>query len=157
MAKGIVVFYTRTGRTQRMAERITDGMRSAGVDTACKPVAQTTPGELLNYDAIVMGSPTQYGTMAWELKKLIDDTAGLHYKLDGVIGGAFSSSCHAGGGNETTILDILHAMLIHGMIIQGEPMYDHYGAVSVGEPSEDTLNKCHRYGERTGRLALKHG
>jgi len=110
---------------------------------------------LLDYNAIVIGSPTQYGTMAWEIKKLFDDTANLHYKLEGKIGGAFTSSCHAGGGNETTILDILHAMLIHGMIIQGEPMYDHYGATAVGSPSADTQMKCERYGKRIANLTKK--
>ena len=93
--------------------------------------------------------------MAWEVKKLLDDTAGLHYKLEGKVGGAFTSSCHVGGGNETTILDILHALLIHGMIIQGEPMYDHYGATGLNGLHGDTLMKCEKYGQRIARLVKR--
>lgn len=157
MANAIVVYQTRTGRTRRMAEKITEGIRSEGVFSDCREITQVSPDELLNYSAIVIGSPTQYGTMGWETKKLLDDTANLHYKLEGKVGGAFSSSCHVGGGNETTILDILHAMLIHGMVIQGEPMYDHYGATSFGEPGDDSMMKCFRYGQRIANLAKRHG
>ncbi len=152
MAKAIVLYYSRTGNTQKMAEKIAEGIRAEGIETDCKSVLNTNPQELLNYQAIVIGSPTQYGSMAWEVKKFLDDTAGLHYKLEGKVGGAFSSSCHIGGGNETTILDILHAMLIHGMIIQGEPMYDHYGATGLNGLGGDTLMKCEKYGNRIGRL-----
>jgi NAD(P)H dehydrogenase (quinone) len=149
MAK-VVIYYSRTGNTKRMAEKIAEG---AGA--ICKSVNEVTPKELLDYEAIVIGSPTQYGSMAWEVKKLLDDTAGLHNQLDGKVGGAFSSSGTVGGGSETTILDILHAMLIHGMIIQGEPKNDHYGITSVGFPSEETLNKCLRYGTRIAELCKR--
>ena len=155
MPKGIVLYYSRSGNTRNMANAIFEGMKKEGLETELKDITQTSPDELLNYDAIVIGSPTQYGTMAWEVKKFLDNTAHLHYKLDGKVGGAFSSSCHAGGGNETTVLDIINAMFIHGMIIQGEPMYDHYGAVSIGKPSTDTLMKCQRYGTRIALLAKR--
>lgn len=153
--KAIVVFYSRSGNTEKMAHSIATGIKNEGVDTEVRRVDQTSADDLLNFDAIVIGSPTQYGSMAWEVKKFLDDTASKHYKLEGKIGGAFSSSCHIGGGNETTILDILHAMLIHGMIIQGEPMYDHYGATGLNGLGGDTLMKCEKYGNRIGRLVKR--
>lgn len=149
MAK-IVIYYSRTGNTKKMAEKIAEG---AGA--VCKSVLEVTPRELLDYEAIVIGSPTQYGSMAWEIKKFLDDTASLHNKLDGKIGGAFSSSGTAGGGSETTILDILHAMLIHGMVVQGDPARDHYGITSVGFPSDDTQQKCFQQGVRIGKLCKR--
>ncbi len=132
-------------------------MRVEGVDTEVRSVSQTTPDDLLNFNAIVIGSPTQYGSMAWEVKKLLDDSANKHYKLEGKVGVAFSSSCTVGGGNETTILGILHAMLIHGMIIQGDPMYDHYGATGLNGLGGNTLMKCEDYGKRIGRLTKRVG
>lgn len=150
-----MLYYSRTGNTQKMAEWIATGIRTSGVETDLVSINNFLIQELLNYSAIIIGSPTQYGSMAWEVKKFLDDSCNLHYKLDGKIGGAFSSSCHAGGGNETTILDILHAMLIHGMIIQGEPMYDHYGATAIGVPSDDSLMKCARYGNRIASLVKR--
>ena len=96
--------------------------------------------------------PVYYGSMAAPIKKLFDDSVKFHTKLDGRIGGAFASSANIGGGNETTILDILNAMLIHGMIIQGDPKGDHYGPVSIGAPDERSQKQCLRYGERFARL-----
>lgn len=152
MPKGLVLYHSRTGNVLRMAEAITRGMRNEGLETDLKEISTTSPQEMLNYDAIVIGSPTQYGSMAWEVKKFFDESSNLHYKLEGKVGGAFSSSCHVGGGNETTILDILHAMLIHGMVIQGEPMYDHYGATGLNGLHGDTLMKCEKYGQRIAKL-----
>ncbi len=63
--------------------------------------------------------------MAAEIKKFIDESVKFHGKLEGKVGGAFSSSAQIGGGNETTIMDILKTLLIHGMIIQGSSKGDH--------------------------------
>ena len=153
--RAIVVFYSKSGSTEKMAHKIAEGIRAENVETEVRRVDQTTADDLVSFDAIVIGSPTYYGSMAWEVKRLLDNSAGKHYALDGKVGGAFSSSCHVGGGNETTILDILHAMLIHGMIIQGDPMYDHYGATSLQSPTADNLMKCVEYGKRIGRLVKR--
>ena len=58
-------------------------------------------------------------------------------------------SANVAGGNETTILDILNAMFIHGMIIHGDPQGDHYGAVSVGSPDARATKECLRMGSRS--------
>ena len=92
MAKVLLVYYSRSGNTAQMAEHIKEGLEKGGLETVSKTVAETTPEELLQYDAIVMGSPTYYGTMAAELKKLLDDSVKYHGKLDGKVGGAFTSS-----------------------------------------------------------------
>ena len=103
----------------------------------------------------VFGSPTYYGTMAFQVKKLLDESVKLHGKLDGKIGAAFSSAANIGGGNETTVLDIINAFLIHGMIIQGDPKGDHYGPVSIGAPDERAQANCKRMGKRIATLAKK--
>ena len=90
--------------------------------------------------------------MAAELKKLIDDSVSHHGSLDGKVGAAFSSSANVGGGNETTVLDILKAMLIHGMIVQGDPKGDHYGPVSINAPDKRSASMCTKLGVRTAKL-----
>ncbi len=109
----------------------------------------------MGYDGIIIGSPTYYGTMAWEIKKLFDETVTLHGKFDGKVGAAFSSSANVAGGNETAILDILNAMLIHGMIIQGDSEGDHYGPVSINAPEARSINECERLGIRVAKLLKK--
>jgi len=155
MAEALVIYYSRTGNTKKMAQAIGQGLQKEDISVAVKDVSDVKVDELLKADAIIIGSPTYYGTMAAEIKKLLDESVKFHGKLDGKIGAAFASSANIGGGNETTILDILCAMLIHGMIIQGDPQGDHYGPVAIGVPDERTLNECLRLSERIARLIKK--
>jgi len=155
MAGALVVYYSRSGNTKNMAQAITNAIKKEGVEVTLKDVKDVMVEELLKYEAIVVGSPTYYGSMAAEIKKLFDDSVKFHAKLDGKIGAAFASSANIAGGNETTILDILNAMLIHGMIIQGDPQGDHYGPVSIGEPDERAIKECSRFGMRLAKLVKK--
>jgi len=155
MAGVLIVYYSRTGNTKKMAEFIRNGVRMEGMDADLKTTIETDAKELVNYDAVIIGSPTYYGSMAAEVKKLLDDSVSLHGRLEGKIGAAFSSSANIGGGNETTITDILKAMLIHGMIIQGTSQGDHYGPVSIGAPDARVEKQCTALGQRTVRLAKR--
>ena len=156
MAKGLVIYYSRSGNTKQMAEIISEAMSDEGVASKCKSVADTSIDDLMAADAIVIGSPTYYGHMAAPIAQLLDDSVTKHGKLDGKVGAAFSSSANIGGGNETTILNITHALLIHGMIIQGDPQGDHYGPVSIGKPDDRVTDQCKRRGKRIAELTKKH-
>ena len=155
MAKGIVIYYSRSGNTKEMAETIAEAMNDAGLTTACTSVSDVEIEQLLEYDAIVVGSPTYYGQMAGPIKQFIDDTVSLHGKLDGKVGAAFTSSANVGGGNETTIMGITEAMMIAGFVVQGDPQGDHYGPVSVGKPDERVQKQCRRRGRRIAELTMK--
>jgi len=155
MAKVLVCYYSRTGNTEEMAEKIAEVMKGEGLNVDLAKVEETKVDELLNYDCLIFGSPTYYGSMAWPLKKLLDESVKFHGKLKGKIGGAFSSSANIGGGNETTILSILKALIIHGMIVQGEPSGDHYGPVSIGAPDKRALKNCERYAKNLSALVRK--
>jgi NAD(P)H dehydrogenase (quinone) len=155
MAKGIVVYYSRSGNTKEMADIIANAMNDAGLKTECRSVDKVTADDLPSYDAIVVGSPTYYGQMAGPIKSVIDDLVGRHGALNGKVGGAFSSAANIGGGNETTIMGIIEAMLIAGMIIQGDPQGDHYGPVSIGKPDDRVRQQCERRGQRIAELTKK--
>ncbi len=155
MAKALVVYYSQSGNTQKMAQLIGEAIGKEGVEAAVKDVKDVSADELLQYEAIVVGSPTYYGSMAAQIKKLFDESVKFHTKLEGKIGAAFASSANIAGGNETTILDILNAMLIHGMIIQGDPRGDHYGPVAIGAPDARATKECARAGARLAGLVKK--
>jgi len=155
MAKALVVYYSQSGNTQKMAELISASIKDKGVDCDLKRVQDTDSSDLLNYDAILIGSPTYYGSMAAEIKNLLDLSVQFHGKLDGKIGGAFSSAANVGGGNETTISGIVNAMLIHGMIVQGDYKGDHYGPVSIGNPDARAEENCCRFGGRVAALVKR--
>jgi len=155
MPKVLVIYYSRSGNTEAMAKLVAEGVESEGVEVECKKVADTDVDDLLAVDGIIIGSPTYYGTMAAEIKKLLDDSVRYHGKLDGKVGAAFSSSGGPGGGNETTIMDILCALIIHGMIVQGDPKGDHYGPIAVGKPDQRSSEECKRRGARVARLVKR--
>jgi len=153
--KALVVYYSKTGNTEKMAEIVSEGLSKEGIDTTIRRVEDAKADDLLAYDAIIIGSPTYYGSMAAQIKKLFDESVKFHGRLDGKVGAAFSSSFNVGGGNETTILDILNAMLIHGMIIQGDPQGDHYGPVAIDAPDQRCKKQCLRLASRIANLLRK--
>jgi len=155
MSMVLVCYYSRTGNTEKMAEKIADVVKKQGLEVDLKKVEEISVDELPNYDCLIIGSPTYYGSMAWPVKMLLDESVKFHRKLKGKVGGAFSSAANVGGGNETTILSILNAMLIHGMIVQGEPNGDHYGPVSIGAPDQRALKCCERYAQNISSLVKK--
>jgi NAD(P)H dehydrogenase (quinone) len=155
MARALVFYYSKTGNTQKMAQKIADVLKKETLDVHLKKVDDVSAEELLDYDCLVVGSPTYYGSMAWQVKKLLDESVKYHGKLKGKVGGAFSSSANIGGGNETTILDIVDALLIHGMVVQGEASGDHYGPVSIGTPDVRALKCCERYARNLAGLVKK--
>ena len=156
MAKILIVYYSRSGNTKEMAHEVEKGVQEVtGVDVSCLPVEQVKAADLLDYDGIIMGSPVYYGTMAAELKKLIDDSVAHHGKLAGKVGGAFASSANIGGGNETTVMDIIKALLIHGMVVPGSANGDHYGPVAIGKPDGRAQGECRKLGRLAAELTLK--
>ncbi len=155
MAKALVSYYSRSGNTKKMAQKISEILSAEGLKVDLKTAEDTQAEELINYDVILFGSPTYYGSMAYQLKQLIDESVKLHGKLEGRIGGAFSSAGNLAGGNETTIANILNAFLIHGMIVQGDPSGDHYGPVSLGAPDDRAIKECERFAKRISNLAKK--
>jgi NAD(P)H dehydrogenase (quinone) len=93
--------------------------------------------------------------MSNRLKHIIDDSIQLHTKLNGKVGAAFTSSGGIASGAETTLLSILQAMLIHGMIVQGNAEDRHYGVAVQGAPKSADLKACEELGARVAALVQK--
>ena len=159
MARMLICYYTRTKNTEHMAEAVAESAKEIdALEVEVKPVSEVKARSLLDYDAIIMGSPTYYGTMAAEVKQLLDESIAIHGQLAGKVGGAFSSSANVGGGNETTVMDIIKAMLIHGMVVPGSASGDHYGPVAIGDVDERARKQCLNLGKLVGQLTVKlHG
>ena len=156
MASLLIVYYTRSGNTEKMAHIIAEGAREVSeVEVTLKSVADTSIDDLLAADGVIMGSPVYYGTMAAELKGLLDESVKYQGKLAGKVGGGFASSGGLAGGNETTVVDIVKALMIHGMVVQGMAQGDHYGPVAVGAPDERSRGECLRYGRQTAELVKR--
>lgn len=156
MSDILIVYYSRSGHTRSMAELIGQGVGEVdGVSGEVKDVADVNVDELLDAKGIIIGSPTYYGEAAAEIRKLFDDSVKYHGKLEGKVGAAFSSAANIGGGNETAILSIIHSMLIHGMVVQGDPIGDHYGAVAINAPDDRATKQCIKQGRRVAELVKR--
>jgi NAD(P)H dehydrogenase (quinone) len=93
--------------------------------------------------------------MSGTLKALLDETIKVHKQLDGKVGAAFASSGGIASGGETTLLSMIEAMLIHGMIVQGRADDKHYGVSVEGVPKKRDLTECETLGKRVAALVLK--
>ncbi|HBQ28187.1 flavodoxin [Mesotoga sp. SC_3PWM13N19] len=155
MPKVLIIYDSRTGNTEEMAKAIASGVKEAKAEV--KKVSDVSLKDLEQADAIVLGSPTHFGTMSEEMKKLINNSVKIRGKLENKMGAAFTSSGAISGGNETTLISLLQAMLIHGMIVVGDPIKvgGHYGVVAIGKPDKEVLEACKALGGRVGELAVK--
>jgi len=156
MLSVLVIYDSRSGNTEKAAVLVAEGVRQVdGINCTLKRVDNVSLDDLLKADGIIIGSPTYYGTMSGKIKTLLDESVEVHGKLQGKVGAAFTSSGGTASGAETTILSILQALLIHGMIVQGTPRAQHYGLAIVGAPKEKDKNRCREFGERTAKLTMK--
>lgn len=153
--KILIVYDSRSGNTEKMAFAVAEGAKMVTAAVTVKKVDKTSLEDLLEADAIIVGSPTYYGLMSSGIKDLFDKSVKIHGKLAGKVGAAFTSAGGTATGAETTILSILEAMLVHGMIIQGRADNKHYGAACVEAPDEEAAKYCRELGERTAALAAR--
>lgn len=153
--KVLVVYDSRTGNTEKMAQAVAAGVEGAGVEPIVRKVDEANVDELLNVQGLILGSPVYYGLPSAKIKAFIDESVKFHGKLEGMVGGAF---CSAGGthtGCETTIMALLEALMVHGMVIQGTSSKNHYGAASVGAPDDADADVCRKMGARVAELVKR--
>ena len=156
MPKILIVYDSKSGNTETMALAVAKGADKAGdLEVTVKKAEETKKNDLLAADGIIMGSPTYFGQMSAKLKALIDESVKVHKQLTGKVGGAFTSSGGTASGGETTLLSIVQAMLIHGMIVQGRADDKHYGVAVTGAPKKRDLAECEKLGQRVATLVLK--
>jgi NAD(P)H dehydrogenase (quinone) len=156
--KVLIMYYSKSGNTKKLAEKIAEGVHEVDdVECVLKKVSDVTKDDFLTSDGIIAGSPVYFGTMAAEIKEIFDRFVGIRNKMGDKIGAAFATGADESGGKETTILSMIQAMLIYGMIIVGDPLdaSGHYGIACIGSPSEEISMNAMKLGKRVALLAKK--
>lgn len=151
----LVVFHTVTGRTEALAKAVAEGVAEVdGIIPMCKAAKDVAPEDFKQAQGIIAGSPVYYGSMAAELKAVFERFVGLRPFLANKVGAAFATGGNQAGGKETTMLSILQAMLINGMIVVGDPLEasGHYGVSCTGAPDPATLADGAKLGKRVASL-----
>ncbi len=160
MRQVLVLYYSRTGNTRKLAEAVCEGAQSVeGVRCLLRSTEEVTREDFMESAGIVAGSPVYFGMMASELKKIFDDFVGIRKKMENKVGAAFATGGDASGGKETTLMSIIQALLIYGMIIVGDPMSasGHYGVACVGAPDAGARRNAEKLGARVAALASRLG
>lgn len=200
MAKILVLYYSSWGHMEQMAKAAAEGAREAGADVTIKRVPElvpesvakaayykldqdapviTDPSELADYDGIIIGTATRYGTMASQMKNFLDQTGGLWAKgaLLDKVGSVMVSTATQHGGAELALINAQVFLQHQGMIVvplsyayQGQMGNDvvrggaPYGMTTTSDgdgsrqPSAQELEGAKFQGKRTAEIAARlHG
>ena len=147
----LVIYYTGTGSTKRMAEEIAHGAEGLGVAVKVKEIDYCKLNDLAEVDGVVVGSPTYFSNVAWQVKKLIDESIALYRRgrrLRDKIGGCFTSSGTRRDGEDCIrmlelTLGLHHKLKMVPGIIRAS-----------GDSREDVSKMCREYGMRIAKEIL---
>ncbi len=156
--KILILYYSKGGNTKKLAHAVLEGVDSVeGVQGILKSTREVTKEDFIEAGGIIAGSPVYFGTMAAQLKAVFDDFVSTRRKMDGKVGAAFATSGDPTGGKETTMMSIIQALLIYGMVISGDPFSatGPAGVAWMGAPADNIRETAGKVGERVAQLSLK--
>jgi len=157
MNRILVLYDSETGNTAKMAAYVAQGARSIpGTGVRVKSVHEARAEDVRWADGLAVGSPTNFGTVSWEMKRFWDEVPKDDWlRIDGKIACAFSSSGGWGGGAELTCMALLTILMNYGFLVFGVTDYAgkiktlHYGAVTAREPrAAEDVRACRLLGKR---------
>ena len=160
----LLLFDSRGGLVERLAEAVAEGVRSVvGVELRYRRLDDATLDELRSADALILGSPNWSG-MTGKLKDWIDYSGDLWEtgELAGKVGAAFTAAYSRSAGVEATLLQLLHLLFAHGMIVVGLPWSErmrvsgsYYGATAHGQVTDDDREQARALGRRVALTAVE--
>ena len=158
--KVLVAYDSKGGNTKLAAQYVAEGARlNPHVEVILARVDDIEPEIFPECKGLIVGSPTYTGGPTSKVKTFLDEGVRLGYPFTNAVGGAFATTL--GIGAETTILDIIHAMLINKMVICGPygPWGRYGGLVLGGRPKkEGDIEMLRMLGQRVADLVYKiHG
>lgn len=139
-----VIYYSSTGTTQQMAERLGQSAEKAGAEVRLRHVAELAPQEVIDSvegwkrhreavedqptataddvvwaDVVLLGSPTRFGNVAAQLKQFIDQLGPqwAQGKLADKVYAGFTASQSTHGGQESTLLALYNTIHHFGGLI----------------------------------------
>ena len=159
----LLLFDSRGGLTEQLAEAVAEGARSVpGAELRYRRLDEADPKELLEIDALILGSPNWSG-MTGKLKDWMDYSGDLWEtgELAGKVGACFTAGWSRSGGTEATLLQLMHLILSHGMVFVGLPWSEtmrrsgsYYGATAHGDVTDDDRAQARALGRRVAATAL---
>lgn len=75
--RGVVIYDSKFGNTEKIARSLAGGLRMAGLDTVCINTNDVQIDSLKNYDFIAIGAPTQMFTASRPMKDFLLKLGGV--------------------------------------------------------------------------------
>ena len=160
----VLVVYDSRGVVADLAAALIEGAASVeGVEVWDRPVDEAKQEELLECDALILGSPNWTG-MTGKLKHWMDYTGDLWEtgELAGKVGACFTAGWSRSAGTEATLLQLFHLLIGHGMVFVGLPWTEamrqsgsYYGATAHGEATELDRAQARALGLRAAQFAVR--
>ena len=144
MPKILIVYYSKTENTEKMAKAIAEGAETSRVEVELK--RSETPWKLASFDAILIGAPTYHHSMTDNIKKFLEQAAFHNVNLKGKIGAAFGSYGWSGEAPRM-VLEIMEHKF--EMKVLKPPLLIKY------TPDEKGLEECRKLGKNVAKQILQ--
>ena len=161
----LVTYYSKTAHTQSLAQEVAKGASSIpGVQVVLKRIDETTTKDLLDADAIILGSPVYNANLAPEVVQFMSTWPFEGNPLKDKIGAAFVTAGGISAGEELAQVNILQSMLVFGMVlVGGDDWTSAFGASAITNESifktenvdKIFLQKGFSLGKRVATIAKK--
>ena len=165
----LIAYFSSQGHTRAMAEAVAKGARSIrNVDVKLLTVGEATNDDVLTADAIIVGSPVHNANVAVEVQQFINKWPFDGAPLKDKIGAVFVTAGGISAGEELAQMNVIHSMLVFGLIIVGGPDWRQpFGASAItGEKpfaspevkdyvEEDFLKKGEALGKRVASVVTQ--
>ncbi len=145
----LIVYYSKTGATEKMALNIAKGVEKAGAKVVLKKVDDCTLTDLAQADGLAVGCPTHYSNIAWPIKKFLDESILAFYKegysLRGKVCGCFTSTGGYDDGKECIrMLELAFGYALKMKMVPGI-------ILETKEAAADNLAICYEYGQKLAK------
>ena len=137
MSKTMIVYETRSGNTEKMAEAITEGMKDMNLEVELKRVVSAKSDDFQGADAVILGSPTYHHDLVGTMKIFLFEME--KEDLKGKIGDAFGS--YGWSGESVRMMTDTMKHIFEMNVI--EP-----GLKIKRRPTEKGLEECKGFGKR---------
>ena len=144
MSRILVLYYSRSGNTEKMANAVAEGAKNAGIPDM-ELTYHVDAEDLGNFDAILLGAPTYHHDMPIDMKTLFEDAADKGVNLKGKVGGAFGSYGWSGEAPKL-LLEIMKNKF--EMQVIEPPLLARY------VPDGTMLDKCRAFGKQASETLM---
>lgn len=144
MAKILVLYYSQTGNTEKMAKAIADAAQNGSVEVELSYFVEAE--ELGKFDAILVGVPTYHHDMPMDMKRLFEEAARKGVNLRAKVGAVFGSYGWSGEAPKL-VMEIMNKKF--EMHVSEEPLLLKY------TPEDEGLEKCRSFGKRISESLIR--